>query len=95
VGRLHAAVVGGCASIAVALSSGINLTAGDGNGEDLDFGMVPNGNATVAVTTQSGAVTTVPVVHNLYAVTTSAPVRTVALRNAEGAPATVTEGPGG
>jgi hypothetical protein len=60
---------GGCASTARADAGALRDRLGPLNGQDLIFGLAPDGTSTEAVNGPSGASVTTPVVDNVYAVT--------------------------
>jgi hypothetical protein len=60
---------GGCATTARATAGGLEDRLGPRDGQDLIFGLAPDGSSTETVATPSGGTVTTPVVDNVYAVT--------------------------
>jgi hypothetical protein len=82
--RAHGGLEATCApNAAIEARGGMQMTL---NGEDGNYawGLVPNGNPTVSVTTSDGSLT-VPVVDNVYAVSSTDNLQAVSFRNAYGA----------
>lgn len=71
---------------------GISVTLGGASGSEYVWGVVPNGNSTVELTTNDGSTSTVPVDDNFYASKTSEPVASLTFRNDAGTITTRTLG---